>query len=89
MVYNLVVCVTLCSHPPPKTQRSAHILPAIGLARLRAARLVKRVVAGSPVGQDQAEADGLKDACQSSNGDRINRALLGEDLRDELSGHTR
>ncbi len=39
---------------------------------------------GSPVGQEQAEADSFKDTCESTNGDGIERTLLGEDLRDEL-----
>lgn len=46
--------------------------------------LVEGVGSGAPVGQDQAEADGLEDAGQRTDGEGINRALLQEELRDEL-----
>ena len=39
---------------------------------------------GSPPSEEQTEADGLKDAGESTNGDGVKRALLREDLRDEL-----
>lgn len=38
----------------------------------------------TPPGHEHAEADGLEDAGKSTNGDGVERALLGEDLGDEL-----
>lgn len=46
--------------------------------------LVEWVGAGAPPGQEQRQADGLEDACKSANGNGVKRALLGEDLGDEL-----
>lgn len=40
---------------------------------------------GSPPGEEQREADGLKDTSNASNGHLVDRALLGDDLGDELS----
>jgi hypothetical protein len=51
----------------------------------KASHLVEWVGAGSPVGQEQAEADGLQDSADNSDGHNIKRTLLGDDLRDELS----
>ena len=39
---------------------------------------------GPPPSEEQTEADGLKDASESTNGDGVKGALLREDLRDEL-----
>lgn len=44
--------------------------------------------AGSPPGHDQAEADSLEDTGKGANGNGIKRALLSEDLGDELQIHT-
>lgn len=46
--------------------------------------LVERVGAGAPVGEEDAEADGLEDAGKGANGDLLKRALLGGDLGNEL-----
>lgn len=46
--------------------------------------LIEGVGAGSPVGEEQAEADGLKDAGKSADGDGVHGALLGNDLGDDL-----
>lgn len=52
----------------------------------RAINLVAEWVgASAPVGQEHAEADGLEDASQSSDGDSVEGTLLGEDLSDELA----
>lgn len=53
-------------------------------ASRRNVRLVKWVVASTPIGQDQAKANSLEDAGQSPNGDSVKWALLREYLRDEL-----
>lgn len=39
---------------------------------------------GSPPSEEQTKADSLKDAGESANGNSVKRALLREDLRDEL-----
>ena len=39
---------------------------------------------GSPPSEEQTETDGLEDASESTNSDGVKRALLSEDLRDEL-----
>ena len=49
-----------------------------------ARRLVEGVGAGSPVGEEHAETDGLEDAGKSTNGDGVHGALLGDDLGDNL-----
>ena len=46
-------------------------------------RLVKRVGAGTPVGEEHAEADRLEDAGESTNGNGVEGTLLGEDLGDD------
>jgi hypothetical protein len=46
--------------------------------------LVEGVGAGAPVGEEQRQANGLKNTGKGSNGDGVERALLGEDLRDNL-----
>ena len=45
---------------------------------------VKRVGSGAPITEEQAEANGFKDTGKGAHSDSINRALFGEDLRDEL-----
>ena len=47
-------------------------------------RLVEGVGAGAPVGEEQRQADGLHDAAEGANGDGIERALLSDDLGDDL-----
>jgi len=47
-------------------------------------RLVEGVGAGSPVGEEQAEADGLENTGNGTDSDGVKRALLGEDLGDDL-----
>lgn len=51
---------------------------------LEATDLVEWVGAGAPVGEEQAEADGLEDARQGANSNGVEWALLSEDLGDEL-----
>lgn len=46
--------------------------------------LVERVGASAPVGEEHAQADGLEDAGNSTNGDLVKRALLGGNGGDEL-----
>lgn len=46
--------------------------------------LVERRRPCAPVGQEQAEADSLEDAGKSANGNGVERALLGENLGDDL-----
>lgn len=45
------------------------------------------VCANTPPVKEQAQADGLEGTGKSADGDRIQRALLGEDLGDELRIH--
>ena len=47
--------------------------------------LVEGVGAGSPVGKEQAEADSLKDTGNGTDSNGVKRALLGDDLRDNLA----
>lgn len=47
-------------------------------------RLVKRVGAGTPVGEEHAEANSLEDAGNSTNGNCVHGALLSDDLGDNL-----
>lgn len=54
------------------------------LTAYRAIRLVEGVGAGSPVGEEQAEADSLEDAGNSADGNGVERALLSKDLGDNL-----
>jgi len=49
-----------------------------------AARLVEGIGAGSPVGEEQAEADSLKDTGYGTDGDGVSGPLLGENLGDNL-----
>jgi len=51
-----------------------------------AIRLVERVGAGSPVGEEQAEADSLEYTGEGTDGDLVKRALLGDDLGDKTGG---
>lgn len=37
-----------------------------------------------PVGEEHGEADGLKDAGQRTDGNGVERTLLGDDLGDDL-----
>ena len=53
---------------------------------IRRIRLVEGVGAGSPVGEEEGETDGLHDAGDGTDGDGIERALLGDDLGDDLRG---
>lgn len=46
--------------------------------------LVEWVGAGSPPGEEERQADGLKGAGKCADSDGIEWALLGEDLSDEL-----
>jgi hypothetical protein len=48
-------------------------------------RLVEGVGAGSPVGEEERETDGLHTAGESTDGNGVERALLGEDLGDNLT----
>ena len=51
-------------------------------------RLVgERVLAGTPPGQEDGETDGLENACEGTDGDLLERALLGGDLSDDLHIH--
>ena len=56
------------------------------LYHYRERRLVEEVGAGSPVGEEQAEADSLEHAGNSADGDGVHGALLGDDLGDNLLG---
>jgi hypothetical protein len=60
--------------------RIPKLLQALGRVR----RLVEGVGAGSPVGEEQAEADGLEDTGNGTDSDGVKRALLGNDLGDDL-----
>jgi hypothetical protein len=40
--------------------------------------------AGSPVGEEQAEADSLKDSGNGANSDGVEGTLLGDDLGNDL-----
>lgn len=51
--------------------------------------LVEGVGAGAPVGEEHGEANGLKDSSKSSDGDGVERALLGDDLGDNLESSQR
>jgi len=51
-----------------------------------AARLVEGIGAGSPVGEEQAEADSLKDTGYGTDGDGVSGPLLGENLGDNRWG---
>jgi len=53
------------------------------ILRVKVGRLVERVGAGTPVCKEQAEADSLEDASESTNGDSISGTLLGDDLCDD------
>ena len=47
-------------------------------------RLLERVGACSPVGEEETEANCLKDTGECADGDGVHGTLLGEDLGDEL-----
>jgi hypothetical protein len=47
-------------------------------------RLVEGVGAGSPVGEEQAEANSLEDAGDGTYGNGVERALLSQNLGDDL-----
>ena len=47
-------------------------------------RLVEWVGAGTPVGEEKGETDSLKDTGESTDSDGVKRALLGNDLGDDL-----
>ena len=46
--------------------------------------LVEGVRPGAPPGHEHGQADGLEDAGEGADSDGVKRALLGEDLSDEL-----
>lgn len=46
--------------------------------------LVERVGAGAPPDEEHGQTDGLEHAGKGADGDGVERALLGEDLGDEL-----
>lgn len=46
--------------------------------------LVERVLTDTPPGKEEGKADGLKGACEGADGNRIEWALLSDDLGDEL-----
>lgn len=48
--------------------------------------VAERIVADTPVVEEQAQADGLESTGKRANGNSVERTLLREDLRDELSG---
>lgn len=47
-------------------------------------RLVEGVGAGTPVGEEHAQANSLEDAGNGTNGNCVNGALLGDNLGDDL-----
>jgi hypothetical protein len=57
---------------------------AVQLLYYLSRRLLEGVGAGSPVGEEQAEADSLEDTSNSTDGDGVKRTLLGQDLGDDL-----
>jgi hypothetical protein len=59
-------------------------IPKLPYTRLWARRLVEGVGAGSPVCEEQAEADGLEDTGNGTDSNGVKRTLLGEDLGDDL-----
>ena len=59
-------------------------IPKRPYTRIATGRLVKGVGAGSPVGEEQAEADSLEDTGNGANSNGVKRTLLGEDLGDDL-----
>jgi len=48
--------------------------------------LVEWVGAGTPVGEEDGETDGLHDAGDNTDGDGVEWALLGDNLGDDLKG---
>jgi hypothetical protein len=46
--------------------------------------LVEDASAGSPVGEEERETDGLEDTGEGTDGNGVERALLGKDLGDDL-----
>jgi len=78
-LYSLIVHIATFTCPADLDfSKAAYVLC------LNAIRLVKWVGVGSPVGKEQAEADGFKDTGESTDGDGIERTFFGENLRDEL-----
>jgi hypothetical protein len=59
-------------------------IPKLLQTLMETRRLVEGVGAGSPVGEEQAEADGLEDTGNGTDSDGVKRALLGNDLGDDL-----
>jgi hypothetical protein len=55
-----------------------------GERHCRATRLVEGVGAGSPVGEEQAEPDGLEHAGEGTDGNGVHGTLLGDNLGDDL-----
>ena len=58
--------------------------PTLSDLSIKPIHLVKGVGARSPPGEEQAQADSLKDAGKSANSDGLSGTLLGEDLGNEL-----
>jgi hypothetical protein len=59
-------------------------IPKLPYTLIKTRRLVEGVGAGSPVGEEQAEADSLKDTGNGADSNGVKRTLLGEDLGDNL-----
>jgi hypothetical protein len=83
------------THSPPRSLFAPPRMPLLLLLLLRphytlhlkpkeSRRLVEWVGASSPPGEEHAQADGLEDASEGTNSDRVHGALLREHLRDEL-----
>lgn len=51
-----------------------------------AINLVEWVRASAPVGEEQAEADGLQETGQHADGNGVNRSVLEDKCGDELQG---
>jgi hypothetical protein len=59
-------------------------IPKLPYTLLYARCLVEGVGAGSPVGEEHAEANSLEDTGNGADSNGVERTLLGEDLRDNL-----
>ena len=75
------LCPLLLQLPPSMTLTSQRWSTSLHSG---AKYLVEWVGAGSPIGEEQAKADSLKDTSQGADSDGIEWTLLCEDLRDEL-----
>ena len=80
----------LVRQEPPRIHQTIHSITNSTWCHLPARsfysteHLVEGVGAGAPVREEHAEAHGLEDAGQSTDGNGVEGALLGEDLGDEL-----